>query len=399
MELDHCGPFPKTTNNNNYVLTIIDHFTRKRWYIPTKTTNAEETFQALLTVCTSFDFPSIILTDQGAAFTSKLAEEITKMTNITPTFSQTGQHDTTGSVERSNLIMEDIIRKYIDKTKQDDWDVYLGLAAYAINKSISASHGLVPDELIFGKIQKNLLEDERLFNDKQEYSENNSKKLKKAIQTASTTLKEYQEKMKKQIQQKMGIRKPTDMKKDDIVYMKKDEENTIKGLSHKLDDQSMGPFKINEIDKEKGNVKIQVAPSTEIIVKKSNLRLAKDQKQDLNDLVKTHKEVIIKSTKPGIEIIELAEISKFPKKENKNYYGKKINIKDYTVKNLVGKRINIYWKNGPLKGWYKGTVIGYNNKMTMNMIYYDDRTLDVDESVDYYSHNLFNKTNTWKLLA
>ena len=51
VELDHCGPFPTTKKGNTYVLTIIDHFSRKRWFIGVKSTSAEDTFIAFLNIC------------------------------------------------------------------------------------------------------------------------------------------------------------------------------------------------------------------------------------------------------------------------------------------------------------------------------------------------------------
>ena len=48
IQMDHCGPFPTTEKGNNYVLTIVDHFSRKRWFIQTNSTTAEKNFKLLL---------------------------------------------------------------------------------------------------------------------------------------------------------------------------------------------------------------------------------------------------------------------------------------------------------------------------------------------------------------
>jgi hypothetical protein len=395
MELDHVGPFPKTKKGNTHVLSVIDHFTRKRWFIGVPSTNAEDTFEAFLNICAQFEFPSIILTDRGPAFTSKLAEEFTKLTNITPTFALTNQHNTVGSVERSNLIMEEIIKKFVDKVKQDDWDEYLSLAAYAINKSPSTTHGYEPDFLIFGELKNsNLISSERGETEPVlEYANEKTKKLKKAIENAKIILNDYREKMIEKSKEKLNSRKETEFKENDLVYLQKDESDTEKGLSHKLDDKSLGPFKVIEWDKDKGNVIIEVAPNYTLTVKMNQLRLAKDQGQHLDN-----NEVTILSQKPQTELIILSKLSEFPKKENKNCKGRKPNLMNFTVKSLVGRRINIEWTAGRLKGWHKATVIGYTQNLTNNLIYYDVRTEGVDKTVDYYSHNLFHPNNPWKIL-
>jgi hypothetical protein len=73
LVIDHCGPFNTTSKNNVYVLTVVDHFTRKRWFLPVPSTSAEDTFYALQNfIFSPFEFPKKLLTDRGSAFTSQL---------------------------------------------------------------------------------------------------------------------------------------------------------------------------------------------------------------------------------------------------------------------------------------------------------------------------------------
>src|SRR5690349_15036281 len=104
IQIDHCGPFVETEPlGNTLVLTVVDHFTRKKWFLPVKTTSAEHTAQALMDeVFTPFEFPLQILCDRGSGFTSKLADEIAQVYKIKIEFAETDQHKTVGSVEISN---------------------------------------------------------------------------------------------------------------------------------------------------------------------------------------------------------------------------------------------------------------------------------------------------------
>ena len=68
---------------------------------------------------------------------------------------------------------------------------------------------------------------------------------------------------------------------------------------------------VDGTNQKKGNVRIQIAPETEIEVKKVDLRLGNDQTLDLSELYQTkeNQQIIIKPTKLT-EIIELKEIEK-----------------------------------------------------------------------------------------
>ena len=77
------------------------------------------------------------------------------------------------------------------------------------------------------------------------------------------------------------------------------------------------------------------------------------------------------------------------------------------MKELVGRRISV-WEQRWRK-WYRGTVIGYNNKLTKNLIQYDEETVDdkgikIDRREDFYSFRLVKKEGAkrsvkWSLLG
>jgi len=163
-----------------------------------------------------------------------------------------------------------------------------------------------------------------------------------------------------------------------------------------------GPYQINETFPDSGNVEIQIAPSSKLTVKQSNLRLANNQNIDLTDLYKSdlNKPIILKSSKLS-EILILTETAKFPK-SNTDFKKPKIPDKSqFTIESLVGKRIAVYWTAGNRKNlWFPGLVVGYTNNLTRNLVFYDDRTDDVDPAVDYYAESLLSDSRLkWKLLS
>lgn len=399
IQMDHCGPFPTTEKGNNYVLTIVDHFSRKRWFIPTKTTNAKEVSEALFThIIGPFEVPTTILTDQGAAFTSTLLSEVTKFSNITPKFALTEQHDTVGSVERSNQVMEEIIRKYVNKDNQQDWDEYLSIAAHAINKSKSSSHGYSPDFLVFGREPRNpFLVEEKRDIDLSTMVEETTKKIVKATKKANELLADYRNRMIATVSKKS--KKNTDFNEGNLVYMSKSDSAYEKGLSGKLDDTALGPYKIIKIYKDTGNVALQIAPETIYTCKLKSLSLANDQNMNVDYLFKYQKDNPVILPTKLTELIKISDPREFTKMKLGEGSGK-IPSKNLTVKDLLNKRINVYWPPGrhKLQGWFKATVIGYNTDLKNSIVYYDERNVNVDPSIDYYSHNLTGNGEKWKLI-
>jgi hypothetical protein len=56
---------------------------------------------------------------------------------------------TDGQTERTNQVVEQILRNYINY-RQNDWDVYLSGVAFAINTAENQSTGFTPYQMIYG---------------------------------------------------------------------------------------------------------------------------------------------------------------------------------------------------------------------------------------------------------
>jgi len=69
--MDHLGPLPSTKKSYKYVFLVIDAFTKFVWLYATKTTNTAEVLSKLKKQSTIFGNPRRMISDRGAAFTSK----------------------------------------------------------------------------------------------------------------------------------------------------------------------------------------------------------------------------------------------------------------------------------------------------------------------------------------
>ncbi len=75
-------------------------------------------------------------------------------------------------------------------------------------------------------------------------------------------------------------------------------------------------------------------------------------------------------------------------------------LKKFSTKSIVGKRIEVRWG----KEWYKATIVGYTKNLLQNLIYYDIRTVPknevtIDPTSDFYKINLFKDSSQWRLLS
>ena len=75
LHLDHLGPLTKDAHGNEYILVIIDAFSRWIELFPTKSTTTIETASAILNHIGRFCTPEVIHTDQGPAFHNDLITE------------------------------------------------------------------------------------------------------------------------------------------------------------------------------------------------------------------------------------------------------------------------------------------------------------------------------------
>lgn len=68
ISADSLGPMPQTEEGHEYILVVIDNFTRFVMLFPLKSTDAKEAAEKLLWHCGTFGTPSQIFSDNGTQF-------------------------------------------------------------------------------------------------------------------------------------------------------------------------------------------------------------------------------------------------------------------------------------------------------------------------------------------
>ena len=221
VHLDFIGPLPKTPQGNQYILMMVDQFTKWVECVPLPSQTAEVTAHAAVSefFC-RFGYPLQIFTDQGRNFESNLFVNLCKLLHIHKARTTPYRPSANGQVERFNRTLLDAIRCYIGKS-QHLWDKNLAQIGGTLRSTVNRSFPLPPS-----------VPDRPL----DEYSANLAEDVRRAHDAARTTLRSTQRRMKRDYDIKVHLRQ---FQEGDRVYLL--DSATPKGKCKKLLPPWKGP--------------------------------------------------------------------------------------------------------------------------------------------------------------
>jgi transposase InsO family protein len=122
LHLDHIGLLIKDAHGNEYILVIIDAFSRWVELFPTKLTTAAETASMILNHVGRFGSPEVIHTDQGRTFHNELVTELVRLCGIEQSFTTAYSSEENGIVERANQeVLRHLRALLFDSRVHDKW--------------------------------------------------------------------------------------------------------------------------------------------------------------------------------------------------------------------------------------------------------------------------------------
>ncbi|UYV66204.1 hypothetical protein LAZ67_4000722 [Cordylochernes scorpioides] len=137
--IDHQGPFKKSVEGFEHILTIVDHFSKYALAIPVKDTKAETTCNALSdNLLYVFGTPKCIISDQGKSFDSSTFRDFTRLYGIKHIMASAAHPQTNGLCEKLNGIIKNGIRVYLEDDHAE-WPRFVKTATFAYNSSIQSS--------------------------------------------------------------------------------------------------------------------------------------------------------------------------------------------------------------------------------------------------------------------
>lgn len=143
---------PKTTKNNQYILVVMDQFTKYVNLYPLLDQTAKSVAQCIFHhYISEHGIPEVLHTDQGRQFESILVQELCKLLGIKKTRTSPYHPQSDGQVERFNRNLKEQLAKYLATPTTAEWDDYLAQVQMAYNSTTHSSTGYSPFYLAKGR--------------------------------------------------------------------------------------------------------------------------------------------------------------------------------------------------------------------------------------------------------
>jgi IS30 family transposase len=149
--MDFIVGLPRTQAGYDSIWVIVDHLTKVAHFILVKTTYSGAKLAELYMsriVCLH-GVPKKIVSDRGSQFTSKFWEKLHESMDTKLNFSSAYHPQTDGQTERTNQILEDMLRACALKYGKS-WDKSLPYAEFSHNNTYQAGIKMAPHEALYG---------------------------------------------------------------------------------------------------------------------------------------------------------------------------------------------------------------------------------------------------------
>ena len=151
LHIDHLGPFPLSKNNNKFLLTCRDAFSKWLEAIPVPDTGAETTAKALeRELFARYGFPDVIHSDLHQSFNSELYKRFNEINGILITNTSGYNPKGNAQVETIHHQLNQMLTAFRAEFPTADWEDLLPQALFALRSSVCTSTGLSPFRLVFG---------------------------------------------------------------------------------------------------------------------------------------------------------------------------------------------------------------------------------------------------------
>lgn len=235
INLDHVGPFVKSTKGNRYILVLIDNLTKYVKLFPVRSCGTEGVTDSLRQFILMHGSPNRVIGDRGTAFTSKAFEEFCLHHGIKHVLNSVRHPQSNGQVERINSTLIPVLQA--NMKSDNKWDKHILNIESQLNNAYNNTLGDTPFHVLFGYLLS--------FNDgilHHIITEENWDDTTELQGQACRKIKLEQEKWKRRYTNKHL--KPVEYNVGDIVFIRKPPEVT--GDSTKLQPRYRGPLVVTE---------------------------------------------------------------------------------------------------------------------------------------------------------
>jgi ribosomal protein L21E len=150
--MDFIDGLPRTPAEYDSIWVIVDILTKVAHFIPVRTNytggKLAELYMARI-VCLH-GVPKKIVLDRGSQFTSRFWQKLHECLDTQLNFSSAYHPQTDGQIERTNQVLEDLLRACALK-HDGSWDKSLPYAEFSYNNSYQASLKMSPFKALYGR--------------------------------------------------------------------------------------------------------------------------------------------------------------------------------------------------------------------------------------------------------
>jgi hypothetical protein len=134
------------------IMVVVDKLIKETHYIPVKTTHKETNIVDIYMkeVARLHGVPKAIVSDKDPKFTSNFWKGFFKRFGTNSNLSTTYHLDSYGKIERTNRIIEDMLRMYV-MDQPSKWEDYIHLVEFSYNNGYQASSKISLFESLYGK--------------------------------------------------------------------------------------------------------------------------------------------------------------------------------------------------------------------------------------------------------
>ena len=168
LNIDHVGPYNVDDKGNQFILVIIDTFTKWIELFPVKDVEAKTTAEALIQHLGRYGCPLQILSDNGSSFVNKIIKELNLLLGLEWINTIAYSKEENSIVERANKEVVRHLRMICNHHKvRGQWSTFVPFVQRIFNASEKQSLGTSPDRLLFGnavRLDANILQFPRSTN-------------------------------------------------------------------------------------------------------------------------------------------------------------------------------------------------------------------------------------------
>jgi transposase InsO family protein len=141
-----------TTRRNDLIFVVVDTLTKSANFNPVHMTYTVPDIAIFFVsdIVILHGVPKRIISDRGSVFTGHFWTSFQEALGMQLNFSTTYHPETDGRTERTNQILEDMLRMYV-MDKKRIWEEFLPLVEFAYNNSYQSTIKMAPFEFLYGR--------------------------------------------------------------------------------------------------------------------------------------------------------------------------------------------------------------------------------------------------------